>query len=179
MLPAIAVFTAMTGYGLSKFAASPKLRTGVAALLVIFPLASYALVWRAGAVSLEEALNNSRSRMFMERQLASLLSTVPANATVLMYLGDHVGALQQAGIPLAQTINEGNHRPWVKPDDAEGLWERALAHPASYADFAIAFDHDSVACGVNKAELKALTILRVSGQPEAVIYQTVKSNQPR
>lgn len=179
MLPALAIFTAIAAYGLMRFAASAKVRTGVAALFVILPLASYALVWRSGPVSLEEAQVNSRSRMFMERQLASLLSTLPAHATVLMYLGDHVGALQQAGIPLAQTINEGNHRPWMKPDDSEGLWERALAHPAPYADFVIAFDHDPVATGVNKDELKTLTILRVSGQPEAIIYQTVKSNQPR
>ncbi len=32
-----------------------------------------------------------------------------------MYLGDHVGALQRAAIPLSRTINEGNHRPWKKP----------------------------------------------------------------
>jgi len=43
----------------------------------------------------------------------------------------------------------------------------------------IAFDHDAVATAVNKDELKAITILRVTGQPEATIYQTRKSNQPR
>ncbi len=40
-----------------------------------------------------------------------------------MYLGGHVGALQQAGIPLRQVINEGNHRTWKQPSDREGLWE--------------------------------------------------------
>jgi hypothetical protein len=96
-----------------------------------------------------------------------------------MYLGDHVGAWQQAGIPLSHTINEGNHRPWKQPSDPEGLWERALVDPAAYADFVITFDRDAVATAVSKSELQAITILRVTGQPEATIYRTLKSNQPR
>ena len=42
-----------------------------------------------------------------------------------MYLGNHVGALQQAGIPLRRVINEGNHRTWKQPADQDGLWERS------------------------------------------------------
>jgi hypothetical protein len=76
-------------------------------------------------------------------------------------------------------VNEGNHRPWVLPSDPNGLWERALAHPADYADYVIAFDSDQVASKVNKAELVSLEIVRVSGQPQATIYHTIKSNQPR
>jgi len=54
-----------------------------------------------------------------------------------------------------------------------------LAHPARYADFVIAFDHDAVATAVNKSELRAFTILRVTGQPEATIYRTLSSNHAR
>ena len=61
-----------------------------------------------------------------------------------MYLGEHVGALEQAGIPLRRTINEGNHRVWKRPFDPEGLWERALADPAAYADYVIGFEGDPV-----------------------------------
>jgi hypothetical protein len=96
-----------------------------------------------------------------------------------MYLGDHVGAFQRAGIPLSHTINEGNHRPWKRPSDPDGLWERALAHPSAYADYVIAFDQDAVATSVNKSELDPFLILHISGQPPATIYRTVKSNQPR
>ena len=96
-----------------------------------------------------------------------------------MYLGDHVGLFQQAGIPLSRVTNEGNHRPWVLPTDPQGLWERALEHPADYADYAVAFDSDPVASKANKSELVSLEIVRVSGQPQATIYRTVKSNQPR
>lgn len=179
LLPAFAVFAALAARGLINFAAASRTRTIISVLFITLVAASYAQVWRSGPVSLQEAMVNSRTRSFLERQLASMLHTLPANSTVIMYLGDHVGAFQQAGIPLSQTINEGNHRPWKRPSDPDGLWERALAHPSGYADFVIAFDHDAVATAVNKDELKAITILRVTGQPEATIYQTLKSNQPR
>ena len=179
LLPAFAVLTAVAARGLINFAAASRTRTIISVLFISLVAASYAQVWRSGPVSLQEAIVNSHARSFLERQLASLLHTLPANSTVVMYLGDHVGAFQHAGIPLSQTINEGNHRPWKRPSDPDGLWERALAHPSGYADFVIAFDHDAVATAVNKSELKAITILRVTGQPEATIYQTLKSNQPR
>jgi hypothetical protein len=96
-----------------------------------------------------------------------------------MYLGDHVGAFERAGIPLSHVINEGNHRPWKRPRDPEGLWEKALADPTAYVDFVIAFDSDAVAKTANKDELTSLLILRVTGQPEATIYRTNRSNQGR
>ena len=61
-----------------------------------------------------------------------------------MFLGEHVGALEQAGIPLQRVINEGNHRMWKRPTDPDGLWERALANPAGYADYAMGFEGDEV-----------------------------------
>jgi hypothetical protein len=179
LLPAIAVFIAIACYGLMRFAATTKVRITLAVAFLVFVAASYVQVWRTGPVSLKEAIVNSRTRVLLERQLAAIFRTLPENSTFVMYLGDHVGAWQQAGIPLSRTINEGNHRPWKQPSDPDGLWERALAHPAAYAGFVIAFDHDAVATAVNKSELQAITILRVTGQPEATIYRTLKSNQPR
>ena len=96
-----------------------------------------------------------------------------------MYLGDHVGAVQQAGIPLRRVINEGNHRTWRQPSDPEGLWERALKDPAAYANYVVAFDSDQVASSVNRNDLATLVIVRVTGQSQATIYRTLKSNQPR
>ncbi len=178
LLPAFAVLAAAAGFGLMKFTASAKVRLAVAVILVAATATSYVQIWHRGPVSLEEAVINSRTRNLLERQLAAIFRTLPDNSTFLMYLGDHVGAWEQAGIPLSRTINEGNHRPWWQPSDPDGLWERALAHPAAYADFVIAFDHDAVETAVNKSELQAFTILRVTGQPEATIYRTLKSNQP-
>jgi hypothetical protein len=96
-----------------------------------------------------------------------------------MYLGDHVGLFERAGIPLSRVINEGNHRPWKRPLDPDGLWEKALAHPAEYANFVIAFDQDPVASKANKSEMESLLVLEVVGQPPAIIYRTSKSNQAR
>ncbi len=94
-----------------------------------------------------------------------------------MYLGNHVGAFQQAGIPLARVINEGNHRPWMLPADPDGLWEKALQHPSAYADYVIAFDGDPVATSVDRTDLTTLAIIRVTGQPQAAIYRTIKTQK--
>lgn len=179
LLPAFAVFTAFAAYGLIRFASATKTQATIAIVIFLFAAMSYVQVWRAVPVSLKEAQINSRTRVFLEKQLAAIFRTLPSDSTYLVYLGDHVGAFQQAGISLSQTINEGNHRPWKHPSDPDGLWERALANPADYSNFVIAFDHDPVATGVNNSQLKTMTILRVTGQPEATIYQTLRSNQPR
>jgi hypothetical protein len=89
-----------------------------------------------------------------------------------MYLGDHVGALQDAGIPLRWTINEGNHRPWKRPSDPEGLWERALADPQKYVDYVIAIDDDAVAAQVERRDLSSMVVVHTTGQPPATIYWT-------
>jgi len=179
MLPAFAVFTAVTVYGLLRFAATVRAKAIIGFGFVLLTVASYTRVWKAGPVSYQEAVVNSSTRIAIENKLASQFEQLPSNTRFLMYLGDHVGLFQQAGIPLSRVINEGNHRPWVLPSDPQGLWERALAHPADYADYVIAFDSDQVASKVNKAELVSIEILRVSGQPPATIYGTVKSNQAR
>jgi hypothetical protein len=177
MLPAFAVFTATAAFGLVRFAAGRRWRIAISVVFILLAAASYAIVWHEGPVSFEEAVVNSRSRIAMETALATNLELLPPNATFLMYLGDHVGAFERAGIPLARVINEGNHRAWKRPRDPDGLWEKALVHPASYADFVIAFNSDVVAATVNKSELAPLLILRVTGQPEATIYKTIRSNQ--
>jgi hypothetical protein len=179
MLPAFAVFTAIAAYGLMRFAASSRAKLTIAAIFLLLAAVSYLQVFRAGPVSIEEAVTNSRTRIALENQVAFFLQKLPPDSTFLMYLGDHVGAFQQAGIPLARVINEGNHRPWKRPSDPEGLWERALQHPAEYADFVIAFDSDAVASAVNQQELASVAILRTTGQPQATIYKTLKSNQTR
>jgi hypothetical protein len=179
MLPAFAVFAAIAAYGLLRFAASVRSKAIIVFVLLAFVAATYVQVWRAGPVSYQEAVVNSSARIALETRIASELEQLPSNTRYLMYLGDHVGLFQQAGIPLSQVINEGNHRPWMIPYDPQGLWERTLEHPAAYADYVIAFDSDPVASKANKDELVSLEVVRVSGQPQAIIYRTVKSNQAR
>jgi hypothetical protein len=112
---------------------------------------------------------NSRNQL--EAQLAIWLQKLPQDSTLLMYLGDHVGALQQAGISLKRVINEGNHRTWKQPADPDGLWENALADPARYADYVVAFEGDSVWQAVQNRHLQALVEIHTTGQARAVLYR--------
>jgi hypothetical protein len=150
-----------------------NLRLRAACGLGVFALviASYASIWRAEPVSLKEAQVNMRMRNQLETQLAIWLRKLPSDSTLLMYLGDHVGALQQAGIPLKRVINEGNHRVWKQPTDPDGLWERALADPSKYADYVVAFEGDSVWQAVESRRLQALVEIHVTGQARAVLYR--------
>jgi hypothetical protein len=104
-------------------------------------------------------------------EVASWLEKLPPDSTILMYVGDHVGALERAAIPIKRTINEGNHRVWKQPNDPDGLWERALADPGKYADYVLAFEGDPVWRAVHDKHLRALVELHVTGQPLAILYQ--------
>jgi hypothetical protein len=170
LLPAFAVFAAVTAHFVAGRSRSLPARIGIGTAMLIVVAASYASIWRT-PICLEEARINSRTRMGLERELADFVKALPHDSNILMYLGDHVGALQQAGIPLRRVINEGNHRTWKQPVDSEGLWERALLNPTLYADFVIAFDGDAVSTGLQKQDLFPLAVIHVSGQPKATIYQ--------
>jgi hypothetical protein len=172
LLPAFAVAIAILAYTAVRAGRwAPPLR--LACVLVLFALAavSYASVWRAGPVSLVEAQVNTRTRNQLEAQVATWLEKLPQDSTLLMYLGDHVGAVQKAGIPLKRIINEGNHRTWKQPIDREGLWERALADPARYADYVVAFEGDSVWEAVHERHFPELVEIHVTGQARAILYR--------
>jgi hypothetical protein len=112
--------------------------------------------------------------------VAERIRSLPRNSEYLMSVRDHVGVFQQAGVPLRRVINEENHRPWTKPADSEGLWERTLADPARHVDFAIAYEGDAVDRAVNKSRLTLLLEIHTTGQPRARIYATrVDLNQSR
>jgi hypothetical protein len=148
-----------------------RLRFASVLVLLAFALASYSRVWRAGPICLQEAEINMKTRNQLEMQLSTWLERLPPDATLLMYLGDHVGAVERAGIPLRHTINEGNHRVWKQPSDPEGLWERALADPPKYADYVLAFEGDPVWQAVHNLPLRELVEIHVTGQARAVLYR--------
>ena len=170
-LPAFAVAFATVIYFLRYSTWVHRLR--IASVLAILALVavSYASIWRSGPITLQEAQINMRTRNQLEKELAVLLEKLPAEATLLMYLGDHVGAVEQAGIPLSHTINEGNHRVWKQPSDAEGLWERALANPPQYSDYVLAFEGDPVFQAVHDLHLRELVEIHVTGQARAILYR--------
>ena len=174
-LQLLPIFSAMAGAIiclLFRRAPNKPLKITVASAAAILVVASYASAWRAQPVSFQEAWVNSRSRIAFETELASNLKKLPHDSSLLMYLGDHAGALERAGIPLRRTINEGNHRPWKAPTDSEGLWERALANPSQYVDYVIAMQGDPVDASVQKQNLSSVLVLRTGGQPPATIYWT-------
>ena len=148
-----------------------RLRFASVLALLAFVLASYSRVWRAGPVCLEEAELNMKTRNQLEIQVSTWLDKLPPDSTLLMYLGDHAGAVERAGIPLSHTINEGNHRVWKQPTDPEGLWERALANPAQHADYVLAFEGDPVWQAVHDLNLRELVEVHVTGQARAVLYR--------
>jgi hypothetical protein len=102
-------FSALAVYFMATLVRGRAVRLALAAAAVVFVAASYASIWR-DPICFREALVNSRTRIALERELADFVKALPPDSTLLMYLGNHVGALQQAGIPLRRVINEGNHR---------------------------------------------------------------------
>ena len=181
LLPAFAVFVPLGISFLLQSAArfpqvAPSWRQWLPPVTLLITLffagASYAAIWRANPICYQEADNNMKGRVALDRQLGKWLEELPPNSTLLMYLGEHAGALEQAGIPLRRTINEGNHRVWKRPIDPEGLWERALADPAKYADYAVGFSGDPVWTAARDHQLTALVEIHTSGQPPVAIFQT-------
>ncbi len=118
-----------------------------------------------------EVLANSRTRVAFEGALARALAVLPTGPRILMYTSDHVGALQQAGIPLVRTINDSDYESW----------SAALAHPAEAAPIVVAIDGDAVAQAV-AAHPQGLTLLDVicsTGQPCARIYTSSPTTATR
>jgi hypothetical protein len=113
---------------------------------------------------LKEAMVNSTTRVAFETAIARQLRTFPVGSSILMYNSDHVGALQAAGIPLRQTVNEGDY----------DSFHAALAAPAAHAAYVVAIAGDPVSAAVaaHPEGLTELTILCTSGQPCARIYQS-------
>ena len=166
----ISIYLPMRAQGLSW-----RPRLGVGAALFAFIVASYASIWNATPITLKEAQINMRTRNQLQMEVARWVEHLPADSTLLMYLGDHVGVLERANFSLKRTINEGNHRVWKQPTDPEGLWEQSLANPSQHVDFVIAFEGDPVWQAVHSMRLQEIVDLHVSGQPRAVLFRARES----
>jgi hypothetical protein len=157
LLPAFAIFPALVG---EWFA-----RTRVAlAAAWCFVIANAIALTNARPLVLQEALANSATRIPFESQLAAALRQIPPGASVLMQTSTYAGALQQSGLVLRQTINEGDYY----------FWAPALAAPASRADFVVAVDGDAVSQAVtaHPARLQPIAVITSQGQPRAVVYRS-------
>jgi dolichyl-phosphate-mannose-protein mannosyltransferase len=114
---------------------------------------------------LKEALVNASTRVPFERNLALVLNEMPAGSPILMQESDHIGALEDAGIPLKQTINETDY----------DSWHAALGDPAGHALFVIAMEGDAVskAIAAHPQDLEEIDVLCTTGQPCARVYRSL------
>jgi len=147
----------------------------VAAPAVLLIVASYAFVWAAKPLCWQEAWNNWKMRRGLDTAVELALREFPPNSRYLMDITEHVGIMERLGIPLRRVVNNEDQRPWVRPTDPEGTWERALADPGRYVDFVIAFEGDLVDKGVNRTNLKPLEVIHTMDRPPARIYEAQPS----
>ncbi|HVZ18537.1 MAG TPA: hypothetical protein VG897_15565 [Terriglobales bacterium] len=150
LIPALVVFGSVLLYLFLRKFSSARTKYALAIIAIAFVGVSYYGVWHSVPISLREARVNSVDRIAIEKELAFQLEQLPPSSTVLIYLGEHGGALQRMGFPLKRTINEGNYR----------YWKSALMNPARMADYVIATDDDPVAQAI-KARSQGLTLLTV------------------
>jgi hypothetical protein len=164
MLPAFALFPAFAALAVAD--RRPQWKRAVAAGATTLIVASNALLLHATPLVLQEARVNSSTRIPFEQAIARNLMLLPPQATLLMYTSAHVGALQQIGFPLRQTVNEGDYT----------LWRNALQSPAQAADFVVAIDGDPVAEAVrdHPQHLQLLFLICSTGQPCARIYRSTQ-----
>jgi hypothetical protein len=154
--------------GARRWGASP-LRFGAMVLAVAMLVGSYAFIWKSTPITLREARANSATRTAFQKRLSGELLKLPPSSTIMMYTGDHVGALQRSGIHLKRTVNE----------TILHTWERALTVPAEAADYVVAIEGDQVwrAVEAHPAGLQELARISSPNQPLAVIYKASSSRE--
>ncbi len=179
LLPMFAVSAGVLAASVFLFVATGRHSGKLIAVILALVAASYAQVWKTGPQCFAEAQKNWQMRNSLNSAVERVVVQLPPNSKFLMDLSEHVGIMEQAGIALRQVVNQENHRPWIRPTDPEGLWERALADPPRYVDFVIVFDGDAVDQAVNRAHLTELIQIHASGQPHARIYAPSAPNQSR
>jgi hypothetical protein len=170
MLPALCVYGALAGERLDVWMRGKT--EGWARVCARFwqPLAmmlcvanSIAMMYMIPLV-LKEGMVNARTRVALERQIATVLEELPPDAPVMMSLSAHVGAVQTAGRTLKSMVSENDN----------DSWKLALADPARHAAYVIAIVGDPVAKAVTEHPqgLVELEVVCTTGQPCAKIYQS-------
>jgi hypothetical protein len=166
MLPALAIFMVLMLSWIEDWwdESNPlRARLLLPVMLGLVMLNTVGIMYSVPLV-LKEAMVNSTTRIAFERSLAEQLQSFPAGVPILMYNSDHVGALQQAGMPLRQTVNEGDY----------DSWKAALDAPAAHVAYVIAIEGDPVskAVAAHPEGLTELSVLCTTGQGCARVYKS-------
>ncbi|MGZ4832772.1 MAG: hypothetical protein ACXVZQ_07575 [Terriglobales bacterium] len=164
LLPAFAASVALVVYFAMRRDKSRAWRVAVPVIVCAFVAGSYVSVWRSVPICLREIRANGGARYAVDGRLGELLAKLPPSSTLLMYLGEHCGALERAAIPLKRTINEGNYK----------LWDAALSAPAANADFVVTAANDPLAQAVaqHPENLELLIVVQTQGSPPLRIYKS-------
>ncbi len=171
LLPVFAVFPVLLSVFLAERIKRPARKLLAASALALVVAGSYLAIYAGVPITLKEAQVNSRTRIVLENALARYLASLPPSTKLLMYEGEHVGALQQAGIPLRNVISEVSH-----PD-----WEWALLDPAGKADIIVAFQGDPVwmAAKEHRSELTEMVTITVPEQARVAIFRSNRRGAPQ
>ncbi len=163
LLPALALFAAFAFAALEARLQPLQARLLQPLILALIAANTVAMIYTVPLV-LREAQHNSLTRIPFEAALARALGSFPPGVPILVYNSDHVGALQQAAIPLKQTLNESDY----------DSFHAALAAPAQHAAYVIALAGDPVDAAVraHPEHLTELEVLCTTGQPCARIYRS-------
>jgi hypothetical protein len=166
MLPCLALFAfiAVAAFERRLTVSHPALAKNLPTIALGAAVLNSAVMIYFTPLVLKEGIVNSTTRIPFETSIARQIESLPAGVPILMHLSDHIGALQQAGIPLKQTLNESDYDSWMA----------ALAAPAEKSAYVIAIAGDPVddAVKAHPENLTELTVLCTTGQPCARIYRS-------
>lgn len=165
LIPALIVFFALLLFFFLREVRQRGWQIRLTVVSVAFVASCYIVVWRQTPIVLQEAIVNARTRVAFETKLAAQLEKLPPGASILMYTGEHGGALQRIGMPMKRTLNEGNRK----------AWKMALPDPAAAADYVVATDGDPVAIAVREhpQDLQKVAEVESEGQNPATIYRSL------
>ena len=124
---------------------------------LLYPRMSNWIVWK-------EAQVNSAARRAWTREAARFLrAQYRRGDRVYLSFGDQMGILREAGIPLRESLHEGNGLTWFAALRRPDLfwWQR----------WAIAREGDAISKAMKARKAACVQIIRVAGAPAIEIYQ--------
>ncbi len=165
-----------TRYGLAVLPLMAFAAAGVVALIPIrrfwVPLAVILIAlspWIAyprwqNWITFQESVENSKSRRAWTRETALFLrNEYKKGDGIYTSFGDITGIYRQAGIPLKETMHEGNGITWIA----------ALSRPDFFffQKWAIAREGDPISVALKKKKIECVRIIKVAGAPAIEIFK--------
>ena len=142
----------------------PKLSAALYPATLLLVVTNAAVMIAMKPLVFQEAEVNSQTRIPFEQAVARELLRAGANATIMISTSDHIGAVQDAGIPLKRLVS---------PMDSQRFDQAKLA-PARFANLVVAMDKDPVTDAVARHPegLAEIEILCHTGQGCARFYRS-------